>query len=88
VQERTGSNKNALAAKAEALRAYLEGEMGVEPFLRLYHYMESFSIEEDPHVAADTILKIVGENVRFIPLVHQLIASEEAILAQNNAPSG
>lgn len=61
--------------------------MGVEPFLQLYHYMESFSIEEDPHVAADTILKIVGENVRFIPLVHQLIASEEVILAQSNGPS-
>jgi NIMA (never in mitosis gene a)-related kinase 1/4/5 len=79
--------RDSLAAKVEALRVYLEQQMGLEPFLSLYRYMESFTIDEDPHIAADTIMQMVGENVRFIPMVHQLIASEEVVLAQGNAPN-
>ena len=83
MQSESLTGKPALAAKAEALRTYLELELGADKFGTLYRHMEALSPEGDAEAAAEATLTLVGQaNVHFIPLVHQLIASEEALAAQ------
>lgn len=83
LQSESTTGRPALAAKAEALRTYLELELGPDKFGTLYRHMEGLSPQGDAQQAAEATLALVGEaNVHFIPLVHQLIASEEALAAE------
>ena len=80
------SDGDTLAAKVETLRVFLEQELGMELFLRLYHHLENLSPTADAQAAADAICAMVGEeNVRFIPLVHQLITTEEVMHASGGS---
>jgi hypothetical protein len=80
------AEEDSLAAKIEALRIFLERELGTETFLKLYHHLESLSPDDDAFSAADTLCSMVGDDkVHFIPLVHQLITSEEVMHASGHS---
>lgn len=75
---------DSLAAKVEALRVFLEQELGTEEFLQLYNLLEGLSPNSDTVVSAATVCSLVGEDkLQFIPLVHQLISCEELVHALN-----
>lgn len=79
------AKEDSLAAKIEALRVFLERELSTETFLKLYHHLESLSPDDDACTAADALCSMVGDDkVHFIPLVHQLITSEEVMHASGH----
>jgi hypothetical protein len=74
--------RDSLAAKVETLRIFLEQELGMEMFLQLYHRLENLPSSADAGEAAAAIHGLIGDdNVHFIPLVHQLITTEEVMHA-------
>jgi hypothetical protein len=76
------SEGDSLAAKVETLRVLLEQHLGMEPFLKLYHHLEGLAPTACVADAAEEVCAMVGEdNVHFIPLVHQLITTEEVMHA-------
>jgi len=71
---------DSLPQKVEALRIFLEQALGTAPFLRVYQQLEALAPEDDQAAAADAICNSVGHaNVHFIPLVRQLIVTEEVM---------
>ena len=62
-------------AKIEGLRLYLEGELGTDTIVNAYSYLCDPPEGEDDNEQLKIILGV--ENVKFIPLIYQLIVYED-----------
>lgn len=73
---------DSLAQKVEALRVFLEQALGTGPFLKLYRHMESSTPEPCGQADPEDLCARLGySHVHYVPLVHQLIVSEELMHA-------
>ncbi|GLI70930.1 hypothetical protein VaNZ11_016024 [Volvox africanus] len=69
---------DSLALKVEALRVFLEQNLGTNAFLKVYRMLESLSSEDDEAQVSAAFLAVLGqEKLPFLQLVHQLIVCEE-----------
>ena len=63
-------------ARIEALKMYLEMQLGLEPFLRVYNYMQDPPEGEDSN--NELCRGILGPNkTKFLPLLYQLLVCED-----------
>ncbi|GIL80611.1 hypothetical protein Vretifemale_9761, partial [Volvox reticuliferus] len=69
---------DSLALKVEALRVFLEQNLGTNAFLKVYRMLESLSFEDDEAQVSAAFLAVLGqEKLPYLQLVHQLIVCEE-----------
>ncbi|GLC38425.1 hypothetical protein PLESTB_001579500 [Pleodorina starrii] len=69
---------DSLALKVEALRVFLETNLGTDAFLKVYRMLESLTIEDDEAAVSAKFLDILGApKLPYLQLVHQLIVCEE-----------
>lgn len=58
----------------------MEQALGTTPFLRVYQCLEGLTSHDDQATVSDKLCGYVGlEKMHYIPLVHQLIVSEEVM---------
>ena len=61
--------------RIEALRVYLEGQLGDKVFIQAYHHLNNLSNEDEDSL----IEKIVGpKKNKFVPLIGHLIVCEDS----------
>jgi len=71
------SERDSISYKIEALKVYLEQEVGFQDFLAMYRYLEECvqgagDWETEPRLALAS-----QEAANFLPLVHQLLVCED-----------
>jgi NIMA (never in mitosis gene a)-related kinase len=60
--------------RIEALRVYLETQLGDEAFIAVYQHLNNLENDEDDNV----IESVVGaKKMKFVPLIHHLIVCED-----------
>jgi hypothetical protein len=69
------SEKDPLSYRIESLRLHLEKELGEENFIKSYRILSD--ITDDDEDLNNKLHQILGEKLKFIPLIHQLIYCEE-----------
>ena len=69
--------------RIEALRVYLENQLGDEAFVRAYKHLVNLSVDDD---SADDVLEgILGsDKIKFVTLIHQLIVCEDSYYGNKN----
>ena len=61
--------------RIEALRVYLEAQLGEEQFISAYQHLNNLENDEDDNA----IEGIVGsKKMKFVPLIHHLIVCEDS----------
>ena len=61
--------------RIEALRYYLEKQVGADQFYEAYKFVQSPPTESDNN---SELVKILGKNnIKFVPLIYQLIVCED-----------
>lgn len=78
---------DSLFYRIEALRVYLEKELGLQDFIRAYQYLcDQCNDQGDSSILADaqpSMESLVGpKTITFLPLIHQLIVCEDASFSQ------
>ncbi|KAL4427207.1 hypothetical protein ABPG74_022294 [Tetrahymena malaccensis] len=69
------SNKDTTGSKIEALRYYLEKQIGADQFMEVYRLIIENQVNDDNK----QITRLIGEvKVQFLPLIYQLIVCEES----------
>ncbi|CAG9466562.1 unnamed protein product [Pedinophyceae sp. YPF-701] len=80
--EGPGGEEESLAARVEALRMFLEEQLGFDRFLRAYRRMENMAPDEDEMKALEDLKSVLGEdNLCHLRHIHQLISCEAALNA-------
>lgn len=65
---------DSMAYRIEALRVYLETQLGEQPFIAAYQHFVNMNNDDD----ANLIDQIIGaKKIKFLPLIHQLISCED-----------
>lgn len=65
---------DSMGYRIEALRVYLETQLGEQPFIAAYQHFVNMSDGDDPNI----IDQIIGpKKMKFLPLIHQLISCED-----------
>ncbi|KAK3285102.1 hypothetical protein CYMTET_7268 [Cymbomonas tetramitiformis] len=75
-----------LATRVEALREFLEKELGDDAFIKVYRKMEDAKEDVDGNDddAMHSIMEELGPGkVKYISLIHQLMVCEESMMAAN-----
>ena len=83
---------DSMGYRIEALRVYLENQLGDMPFINAYkHLVVSFSfdicqnLQVDDDSADDELEGILGsDKIKFVTLIHQLIVCEDSYYANKN----
>lgn len=73
-------DQDSLTYRIEALRVFLEGELGLDAFLRLHRYLNATvqqDEERDEGGGKSLASMVPPEALEFLPLVHQLIVCED-----------
>eukprot|EP00743_Colponemidia_sp_Colp-15_P002605 GILK01002822.1.p1 GENE.GILK01002822.1~~GILK01002822.1.p1 ORF type:complete len:897 (-),score=171.16 GILK01002822.1:188-2878(-) len=71
------SAKDSVGYRIENLRVYLEDQMGMDPFIGAYRYLQD-TVNEDGEDIDEALERILGStNMKFLPLIHQLIYCED-----------
>ena len=72
---------DSMGYRIEALRVYLENQIGDQAFQGVYKQLTNLSNDDDDN--NDNIIEsILGpKKMKFVPLVHQLIVSEDSYYA-------
>eukprot|EP00873_Tetraselmis_striata_P046474 jgi/Tetstr1/466738/TSEL_011211.t1 len=71
---------DSLPARVEALRIFLEEQLGFEAFVKVYQLMENVSQEDDENAIMEEIFGTLGvEKMPYLQLIHQLIICEESM---------
>jgi NIMA (never in mitosis gene a)-related kinase len=66
---------DSMGYRIEALRVYLEGQLGEEAFIAAYQHLNNLENDEDENA----IEGIVGaKKMKFVPLIHHLIVCEDS----------
>lgn len=83
------SDGDTLANRVEALRVYLEGELGTETFLRVYRLMDDLQSGDDDALTEREILLTLGEErMPVLSLVNQLLVCEDSMCTANTGGGG
>lgn len=69
------SERDSLSYRVEALRVYLEQEVGLDAFLRLHRYLNAASAGGEDTRPLEVL--VPPRAIEFLPLVHQLIVCED-----------
>ena len=63
--------------RIESLRAYLEKELGDDPFLKVYRIIANQAQDDDDDAQEKNVEDILGkDNLGFVQLIHQLLFCE------------
>ena len=66
---------DSMGYRIEALRVYLETQLGEQPFITAYQHFMNMGDGDDPNI----IDQIIGpKQMKFLPLIHQLISCEDS----------
>ena len=67
--------------RIEALRVYLEKQIGEEPFYETYKILQDMSGGEETN---NELVKVLGKtNMKYIPLIYQMIVCEDSYYGSN-----
>ncbi|KAG9391702.1 Nek1 Ser/Thr kinase-like [Carpediemonas membranifera] len=78
-----GSSDDSLSYRIEALRVYLEADLGADRFFGVYQEMMSLTENDDDDDAIETRIRaILGDKLPVVQLVQQLIYCEDLINQQ------
>jgi len=75
--------RDSLSYRIEALKVYLEQEIGLDSFLSVYWYLnnsvqnEALPEKQRSHPVTHLDSSVAPESIKFLPLVHQLIVCED-----------
>jgi len=77
------SENDSAFARIETLRCYLESRIGMSRFIQAYEYLSNPPPEDEEN---QQLHEIVGaENVKFIPLIYQMIVCEDSYYTSANS---
>jgi NIMA (never in mitosis gene a)-related kinase len=71
--------KDTISYRIEALRVYLEKQLGEEPFYEAYRILQDGG--EDGN---SELIKALGKNMKFVPLIYQMIVCEDSYYGSGN----
>jgi len=76
-----GGQEDTISYRIEALRVYLEKQVGEKPFFETYKILSDMSSGED---ANNELIRVLGKtNMKFIPLIYQMIVCEDSYYGSN-----
>lgn len=76
-------DRDSLSYRIEALRIYLERELGLKDFVAAYRHLQSESTEAAGTSTSQPLASQVSEKtMQFLPLIHQLIVCEDRCFVQ------
>jgi NIMA (never in mitosis gene a)-related kinase 1/4/5 len=81
------SDSDSAFCRIEALRCYLETQLGFEKFMQAYNYLSLVSGQEPPEIDDENseLQEIIGpDHSKFIILIYQMIVCEDAYYKLNN----
>ena len=67
---------DSMGYRIEALRVYLETQLGEEPFITVYQHLANMGNEDDTNNIIDSMIPV--KKMKFLPLIHQLINCEDS----------
>jgi NIMA (never in mitosis gene a)-related kinase len=77
------SATDSMGYRIEALRVYLENQLGDIPFIAAYKHLVNLSVDDDS--ADDELESIVGpDKIKFVTLIHHLIVCEDSYYGNKN----
>ena len=77
------SATDSMGYRIEALRVYLENQLGDIPFIAAYKHLVNLSVDDDS--ADDELESILGpDKMKFVTLIHQLIVCEDSYYGNKN----
>lgn len=69
---------DSMGYRIEALRVYLEQQLGDQPFIAAYQHLTNLN-DDDDQEANQYIEGLIGnKRMKFIPLIHHLIVCEDS----------
>ena len=69
---------DSMGYRIEALRVYLENQLGDQAFVAAYQHLTNLNEEDESNV----IENIIGaKKIKFVPLIHHLIVCEDSYFA-------
>lgn len=66
---------DSMGYRIEALRVYLETQLGDQVFIGAYQHLANLSNDDDD---SNVIESIIGKKMKFVPLIHHLIVCEDS----------
>lgn len=63
---------------------YLEGVLGESKFIRAYKAMDELSEEDDEESVVGRLCSVMGDDIAYLGLIHQLLVCEDSLHAANS----
>ena len=73
----------ALPDRVEALRVHLERALGEEKFVLAYRALDNLSESDDEDKVVSSLCDVMGEDISYLGLIHQLLVCEDSMHAAN-----
>ena len=83
VRLRDVDERSTLPDRVEALRVHLERALGEEKFVRAYRALDNLSESDDEDKVVSSLCDVMGEDISYLGLIHQLLVCEDSMHAAN-----
>ena len=72
-----------LSDRVEALRVHLERNLGQEKFVAAYRALDNLNESDDEDKVVGSLCDVMGEDISYLGLIHQLLVCEDSMHAAN-----
>ena len=83
VMLRDVDERSTLPDRVEALRVHLEQALGETKFVRAYRALDNLSESDDEDKVVSSLCDVMGEDISYLGLIHQLLVCEDSMHAAN-----
>ena len=83
VMLRDVDERSTLPDRVEALRVHLERALGETKFVRAYRALDNLSESDDEDKVVSSLCDVMGEDISYLGLIHQLLVCEDSMHAAN-----
>mmetsp|Transcript_15041 Transcript_15041/g.63290 ORF Transcript_15041/g.63290 Transcript_15041/m.63290 type:complete len:943 (+) Transcript_15041:229-3057(+) len=83
VRLRDVDERSTLPDRVEALRVHLERALGEEKFVCAYRALDNLSESDDEDKVVSSLCEVMGEDISYLGLIHQLLVCEDSMHAAN-----
>ena len=72
-----------LPSRIEHLRAHLQDVLGESKFVRAYRALDELDESQEETETVETLLHVMGADINYLGLIHQLLVCEDSLHAAN-----
>jgi hypothetical protein len=73
------SDEDSLYYRIEALRVYLEKQLGADTFLQAYRFLKAMEDQEDSDESSEQLTAILKDKLGYLSLLNQLLFCEDQL---------